>query len=127
MLFRLALTDRLINGGCRFSLSLENRLECLTLAVGNAKSHPVSTGGRYETAIGFLDSLEEKLEVAQVQLEIYNTLAPHVNDAPEVGERIKSLSTRLFTMQEVGPPVDYTFLAKTPSAVPRLCNPFRHA
>jgi hypothetical protein len=71
------------------------------LAVANAKSHPISVGGRHETAIAFLTDLEEKLDVAQVQLEIYNTLLPHVDDAPAVGERIKLLSKRLFTMTDV--------------------------
>jgi nuclear pore complex protein Nup155 len=85
----------------RFELPLESRLEYLTLAVGNAKAHPISIGGKHETAIAFLTDLEEKLEVAQVQLEIFNTLAPHINDAPAVGERITALSTRLFTMSEV--------------------------
>lgn len=85
----------------RFDLHLDSRLEYLTLAVGNAKSHPISAGGRHETAIAFLTDLEEKLDVAQVQLEIYNHLLPHVNDSPEVGERIKQLSKRLLTMSEV--------------------------
>src|SRR6266508_2720444 len=70
---------------CRFDVDLDSRLEYLTLAVANAKSHPISVGGRHETAIAFLTDLEEKLDVAQVQLEIYHTLLPHVNDAPEVG------------------------------------------
>lgn len=85
----------------RFPLQLDSRLEYLTLAVGNAKSHPVSAGGRHETAIAFLTDLEEKLEVAQVQLEIYSTLLPHVNDAPEVGARINALSLRLYTMSDL--------------------------
>lgn len=85
----------------RFQLQLDRRLEYLTLAVGNAKSHPVSAGGRHETAIAFLTDLEEKLEVAQVQLEIYSTLLPHVSDAPEVGARVNALSLRLYTMSEV--------------------------
>ncbi|KAJ7103618.1 nucleoporin [Mycena belliarum] len=85
----------------QFDLTLESRLEYLTLAVGNAKAHPISIGGKHETAIAFLTDLEEKLEVAQVQLELYNTLAPHINDAPAVGERISALSTRLFTMSEL--------------------------
>lgn len=71
------------------------------MAVANAKSHPISVGGRHETAIAFLTDLEEKLDVAQVQLEIYNTLLPHVDDAIVVGERIKLLSKRLFTMTDV--------------------------
>ncbi|KAF8971407.1 nucleoporin [Flammula alnicola] len=85
----------------QFDLHLDVRLEYLTLAVANAKSHPISAGGRHETAIAFLTDLEEKLDVAQVQLEIYNTLLPHVNDDPTVGERINSLSKQLFTMTDL--------------------------
>ncbi|KAF8640990.1 hypothetical protein AX17_000635 [Amanita inopinata Kibby_2008] len=85
----------------QFDLDLDARLEYLTLAVANAKSHPVSIGGRHETAIDFLTDLEEKLDVAQVQLEIYNTLYPHIDDAREVGERIRTLTKRLFTMTEL--------------------------
>jgi hypothetical protein len=87
--------------GYRFEVELDSRLEYLTLAVANAKSHPISAGGRHETAIAFLSDLEEKLDVAQVQLEIYNTLLPHVNDAPEVGDRIRMLSKQLLTMTDV--------------------------
>lgn len=36
-----------------------------------------------------------------MQLEIYNTLLPHIDDAVEVGDRIKLLSKSLFTMTEV--------------------------
>lgn len=85
----------------RFDLELEARLEYLTLAVANAKSHPISVTGRHETAIAFLTDLEEKLDVAQVQLEIFNVLAPHIDDAVEVGERIKLLSKQLLTMTDV--------------------------
>ena len=74
----------------------------MTLAVGNAKSHPVAVGGRHEDAISFLTELEEELEVAQVQLELYHTLAPRVNEAGEVGEKIRFLATRLFNITEVG-------------------------
>ncbi|PPQ62740.1 hypothetical protein CVT24_000434 [Panaeolus cyanescens] len=84
-----------------FDLHLEQRLEYLTLAVANAKSHPISAGGRHETAIAFLTDLEEKLDVAQVQLEIYNTLLPHMNDDPAVGEKVASLSKQLFTMTDL--------------------------
>jgi hypothetical protein len=69
--------------------------------VGNAKSHPISVGGRHETAIAFLTDLEEKLDVAQVQLEVYNTLVPHLNDPGEAGEKVKILSKTLLTMSEV--------------------------
>ncbi|OSD03533.1 nucleoporin [Trametes coccinea BRFM310] len=83
-----------------FNLSLETRLEYLTLAVGNAKSHPVSIGGRHETAIAFLTDLEEKLEVAQVQLELYNALLPRQHE-PEVAERFKALSLRLYNITDL--------------------------
>lgn len=79
-------------------------MECLTLAVANAKSHPISAGGRHETAIQFLTDLEEKLDVAQVQLEIYSTLLPHTSDAPEVEQKVQMLSKQLMTMTEVGCP-----------------------
>lgn len=85
----------------RIDLPLDARLEYLTLAVGNAKSHPISAGGRHETAIAFLTDLEEKLDVAQVQLEVYNILLPHLNDPGEVGEKVKILSKALLTMSEV--------------------------
>ena len=61
----------------RFEIPLDTRIEYLTLAVGNAKSHPVSAGDQYESAISFLTDMEEKLEVAQVQLELYNLLFPN--------------------------------------------------
>ncbi|KAF9455109.1 nucleoporin [Macrolepiota fuliginosa MF-IS2] len=85
----------------QFDLDLSSRLEYLTLAVANAKSHPISAGGRHETAIQFLTDLEEKLDVAQVQLEIYNTLLPHVSDAPEVEEKVRALSKQLMSMTEL--------------------------
>ncbi len=84
-----------------FDLSLDTRVEYLTLAVGNAKSHPVSAGGRHETAIAFLTDLEEKLEVAQVQLEIYNAVLPHSRDSGEAGAKVQLLSKTLFNITEV--------------------------
>lgn len=87
--------------GIRFDLTLDARLEYLTLAVGNAKSHPVAVGGRHEDAISFLTELEEELEVAQVQLELYHTLSSRLNEGGEVGEKIKFLTTRLFNVTEV--------------------------
>ena len=85
----------------RFDLILDARLEYLTLAVGNAKSHPVAVGGRHEDAISFLTELEEELEVAQVQLEMYHILSPRIDEGGEVGEKIRFLTTRLFDITEV--------------------------
>ncbi|KAI0068445.1 nucleoporin [Artomyces pyxidatus] len=87
-----------------FPLSLTRRIEYLTLAVGNAKSHPVSVGGRYESAIAFLTELEEKLEVSQVQLEIYNTLAPRLQSQPDnedLRQKVDLLERGLFNVSEL--------------------------
>lgn len=82
-------------------LDLSTRIEYFTLAVGNAKSHPVTASGKHETAIAFLTDLEEKLDVAQVQLEVYNALLPHASNPGEEGHRIRQLNKRLFSMSEV--------------------------
>jgi hypothetical protein len=93
----------------RFDLDLNARLECLTLAVGNAKSHPVSAGGRHETALAYLTDLEEKLEVAQVQLEIYHMLLPRLNESGAVGERIRLLQKTLLNISDVSSKVVLIF------------------
>jgi hypothetical protein len=88
----------------RFSLSLSQRIEYLTLAVGNAKSHPVSAGGKHESAISFLTDLEEKLEVSQVQLEIFHTLSPRLQSQPsdpDLREKVELLERGLFNITEV--------------------------
>jgi nuclear pore complex protein Nup155 len=82
-------------------LLLDKCLEYLTLAIANAKSHPVTIGGRHETAISFLTDLEEKLDVAQVQLEVHHALLLHLNDPGEAGQKIKHLNKTLLTMSEV--------------------------
>ncbi|KAG9314302.1 nucleoporin [Chiua virens] len=82
-------------------LDLSTRIEYLTLAVGNAKSHPVTANGRHETAIAFLTDLEEKLDVAQVQLEVYHALLPHAGNPGEEGYRIRQLNKKLFTVSEL--------------------------
>jgi nuclear pore complex protein Nup155 len=88
----------------RFPLSLSQRIEYLTLAVGNAKSHPVSAGGKHESAIAFLTDLEEKLEVSQVQLEIFHTLSPRLQSQPsdsDLREKVELLERGLFSITEV--------------------------
>jgi nuclear pore complex protein Nup155 len=88
----------------RFPLSLSQRIEYLTLAVGNAKSHPVSAGGKHESAISFLTDLEEKLEVSQVQLEIFHTLSPRLQSQPsdpDLREKVELLERGLFNITEV--------------------------
>lgn len=95
-------------------MSLEQRIECLTLAVGNAKSHPVSAGGRHETALAYLQDLEEKLEVAQVQLDLYHTLSPRAYEEGQVGPLIQKLRKRLFNVTEVSASSELYFLAFHP-------------
>jgi hypothetical protein len=88
----------------RFSLTLSQRIEYLTLAVGNAKSHPVSAGGKHESAIAFLTDLEEKLEVSQVQLEIFHNLSPRLQSQPsdsDLMEKVELLEKGLFSITEV--------------------------
>ncbi|KAI0033421.1 nucleoporin [Vararia minispora EC-137] len=86
-----------------FALLLPERIECLTLAVGNAKSHPVAIGGQHESAIAFLTDLEEKLEVAQVQLETYNALCQLANPqaSVELRERLDLLDKGLLNVSEL--------------------------
>ena len=109
----------------RFETPLETRIEYLTLAVGNAKSHPVSGNGQYESAISFLTDLEEKLDVAQVQLELYNLLFPRINEPGEWGAKIKLLSKGLYNVTQVClPPATLSISVNTHllSAVPRVCR-----
>ncbi|CAE6434276.1 unnamed protein product [Rhizoctonia solani] len=78
-------------------LDLEARIEYLSLAVSNAKSHPSSEYGQHETAVEFLSDLEDKLEVAQVQLEIANLLSRRyaTESDPEWRRRYEVLTSRL--------------------------------
>lgn len=76
-------------------------MEYLTLAVANAKS----TGSSRSTpnSVEFLTDLEEKLEVAQVQIEVYRT----VYESPDMDEPLKKdlmarLNEKLMTISEVG-------------------------
>lgn len=72
--------------------------------MGNAKSHPVSAGGKHESAIAFLTDLEEKLDVSQVQLEIFNTLSPRLQQQPsdpDLAEKVELLERGLFNITEV--------------------------
>ena|ERR1700731_3576836 len=89
----------------RLEIPLETRIEYLTLAVGNAKSHPMSVSARQGTAVSFLTDLEEKLDVAQIQLELYNVLVPTVLNGretdPQTKEKVRSLNERLHSISDV--------------------------
>ena len=76
------------------------RVEYLTLAIGNAKSN-----GGSSTKTGpsgpILTDLEEKLEVAQIQVEMYNTLLPRAEEPGEVGAKVQVLAKTLLSISEV--------------------------
>lgn len=107
----------------RFPLSLDKRIELFTYAVSYAKSHPSSDFGRQETAVEFLTDLEEKLEVAQVQHEIYNELLPRIGriDAPDAA-KVRRLGEQLMTISEVSLLWSNCVSSlKMSSVVPRIC------
>jgi nuclear pore complex protein Nup155 len=70
----------------------------------------VSAGGKHESAIAFLTDLEEKLEVSQVQLEIFNTLSPRLQSQqsdPDLREKVELLERGLFSITEVCAPIHF--------------------
>ncbi|KAL1918592.1 uncharacterized protein VTP21DRAFT_2614 [Calcarisporiella thermophila] len=69
-------------------ISLDQRVEYLSLAVGNARSLAQTGGAKMAE---FLHNLEERLEVAQVQLEIYQ----QVRDLPEGEKYMRQLESEL--------------------------------
>lgn len=85
-----------------FPLSLDQRIEYLTLAVSNAKSHPISSGGRQETAIALLTEYEEKLDVARAQLQIFKeVLQEYPNPDQVVRDKLQELSSGLISISKV--------------------------
>jgi nuclear pore complex protein Nup155 len=81
-----------------FPLSIHKRVEYLSLAVGNAKSQFPSTRG---DAVQFLTDVEEKLEVAQVQIEIYRAIEDLDLSPAEKRQWLDKVEDRLFTISEV--------------------------
>lgn len=87
----------------------------------------MSANGRHETAITFLQTLEDLLEVAQVQLEIYLALLPRAKESA-LAEKIAILQKRLLTITEVGTVhVLSEWGANLPSALARICGAIRPA
>ncbi|KAK4336201.1 Nucleoporin NUP157 [Rhodotorula toruloides] len=82
-----------------FPLSLQKRVEYLSLAVGNAKSQiPSSSRG---DAVQFLTDVEEKLEVAQVQIEIFRAIEESKMPQDEKQQWLDKVEDRLFTITEL--------------------------
>ena len=93
-----------------FPLSLHKRVEYLSLAVSNAKSQLPSAASAASVAslgVEFLTEIEEKLEVAMVQIEIFRA----VEELSRIGrdmERdedkatwLEKLEDKLYTISEV--------------------------
>lgn len=83
-------------------MKLDKRIEYLSLSVGNAKSHQVSEfDGGHQAPVEFLTQLDEKLEVANVQLEIYE-LMKGLRNLGEDGKRdLEVLGTNLLDITAV--------------------------
>ncbi|CEQ42380.1 SPOSA6832_04172, partial [Sporobolomyces salmonicolor] len=82
-----------------FPLSLQKRVEYLSLAVGNAKSQAPS--GSRGDSVQFLTDVEEKLEVAQVQIEVFRAIEDSNMDPEEKRAWLEKVEDRLFTITEL--------------------------
>ena len=92
----------------RLPLLLAERVEYLTLAVSNAKSSGSSSRSA-GPSVEFLTDLEEKLEVAQVQLEVARTVYEHVDMDQNLKDDLQAkLDSRLMTISEVS--VEHQYL-----------------
>ncbi|GAA5938722.1 uncharacterized protein JCM15063_004847 [Sporobolomyces koalae] len=83
-----------------FPLSLQKRIEYLSLAVGNAKSQ-LPSGTRAGDSVQFLTDVEEKLEVAQVQIEIFRAIEESTLDEDDKKVWLEKIEDRLFTVTEL--------------------------
>ncbi|KAL7409572.1 Non-repetitive/WGA-negative nucleoporin C-terminal-domain-containing protein [Mrakia frigida] len=82
-------------------LLLAERVEYLTLAVSNAKSSGSSSRSA-GPSVEFLTDLEEKLEVAQVQLEVARTVYEHVDMDQNLKDDLQAkLDSRLMNISEL--------------------------
>ncbi|GAA6057256.1 hypothetical protein JCM3770_003825 [Rhodotorula araucariae] len=84
-----------------FPLSLQKRVEYLSLAVGNAKSQLPSGSSARGDAVQFLTDVEEKLEVAQVQIEIFRAIEEGALPQDEKHAWLEKVEERLFTITEL--------------------------
>jgi len=83
-------------------MKLEKRIEYLSLAVGNAKSHQVSEfDATRQAPVEFLTDLDEKLEVANVQLEIYEIMKSLRNLGEDDLKEVELLGTALLDITTV--------------------------
>ncbi|KAF8328804.1 Non-repetitive/WGA-negative nucleoporin C-terminal-domain-containing protein [Cantharellus anzutake] len=85
-----------------FPMTLDKRVEYLSLAIGNAKSHQASIYDRQEQGmVEFLNDLEEKLEVANLQLEMLGVMRT-LQGLDDAGRRdVNTLASRLMDVSEL--------------------------
>jgi Non-repetitive/WGA-negative nucleoporin C-terminal len=77
-------------------------VEYLSLAVGNAKSHQVPEYDHMDQApVEFLNDLEEQLEVANVQLEVYDAMQSLSGLSQEALRDVEELGTYLTHVTDV--------------------------
>ena len=93
-------------------LSLEQRIQFLSLAISNAKSTSGDGLRRHETDGEFLKDTEDKLDVATIQLEVYARLVPMVPN-PDENPKVQELASQLLTLQEVSTPRFGTLVGPT--------------
>lgn len=86
----------------RFGLDLGKRLEYLSLAASNARSQFPAASGRYETQ-ELLREAEDRLDVAQIQVEIQRRIAvlPDLEE-DQKASLISRLDEQLFSVTDVG-------------------------
>ncbi len=83
-------------------MTLDNRIEYLSLAMGNAKSHQASGYDHQDQGlVEFLNDLEEKLEVANLQMELLDVMQT-MRGLDDVRKRdLERLTSRLMNVTEV--------------------------
>lgn len=83
-------------------MKLDKRVEYLSLATGNAKSYQVSEVNHQEQApVEFLNDLEEKLEVANVQMELLDVMRTVPNLDQDGIHRVEVLGSVLMDITTV--------------------------
>lgn len=82
-------------------VTLESRLEYLARAIMSAKSCNLRVAGSGEGE--FLHELEEKLEVARIQMQVYQALVnlKTVNPSSRIAQALAALDSRLLDVTTV--------------------------
>ncbi|GJJ09444.1 hypothetical protein Clacol_003667 [Clathrus columnatus] len=100
--FRAATVLANIAETLEFDLSLDKRIEYLTLAANNAKSHSNFELRQYENVVEIQTDIDEKLEVAQVQREILHALyAKFKEPKGEIAASLRRLESELLNITQL--------------------------